>query len=247
MEGVLLANKPKGPTSFQIVKLLRRVTGARKIGHTGTLDPQARGLLLLVFGKATKSVERLQGLTKGYIAKILLGSSTDTDDVSGKIISQKDIAPISLERLDAILTEFEGKIKQIPPRFSAVKYKGRRAYTLARLGQEFSLKEKEVEIDNIDIIYYEHPFLRVRVDCSKGTYIRALARDIGIRLSSCATLFSLTRYRIGKWTLADSLNIDELKSKELVERNILSVPEILSGSRSRNRDNFDIEAVCIAK
>ncbi len=238
MEGVLLANKPKGPTSFQIVKLLRRVTGEKKIGHSGTLDPNARGLLILALGKATKSIKYLQELGKGYIAKILLGKLTDTDDISGKIISSKDIKPVSFEKLDGVLDRFIGKIKQVPPRFSAVKVQGRRAYKLAREGKGFVLQEKQIEIGSLRILYYRHPFLKIKIECSKGTYIRALARDIGYTLSSYGTLFELTRYRVGKWTLVDSLTFEELKDRKLIESRILTVSQVLGKSSFREESDL---------
>lgn len=226
MEGILLVNKPSGPTSFQVIKLLRRITGERKIGHTGTLDPDARGLLLVAIGRATKTVRFLQELRKEYVAKILLGVLTETDDISGKVLREDNISQVPYRRLRETLKALQGKIKQVPPRFSAVRYKGKRAYFLARRGEDFSLKEKDIEIYKLDILYYSHPYLKILVECSKGTYIRSLARDIGRMLGSCATLFSLLRRSIGSWTLRDSLSIDETTDRGTIEKNILSVSEV---------------------
>ncbi len=227
MEGILLVNKPKGPTSFQIIKLLRRISGEKKIGHTGTIDPDARGLLLVVFGRATKTVRFLQELRKEYIAKILLGVSTETDDISGRVISKQDISPIPIDTLRITLKTFEGNIRQVPPKFSAVKIKGERAYSLARRGEDFILKEKNVTIHRIEIIYYSHPYLKILVECSKGTYIRAIARDIGKMLGTCATLFSLLRSSIGKWTLRESLNINDIMDRRLIKKQIIPVGEVI--------------------
>jgi len=226
MEGILLVNKPKGPTSFHIIKKLRRVTGVRKIGHAGTLDPDARGLLLVAFNKATKSIQLLQQLQKEYVAKILLGIRTDTDDVSGKVLSRNSVPPISNDAMKRVLADFVGRIQQVPPKFSAVKYRGERAYKLAREGRDFTLKAKEVSISVLSILYYQNPFLRVIVECSKGTYMRAIARDVGEMLGCGGTLFSLLRRRIGGWNLREALRDDQLMDREVIENHLISLKNL---------------------
>ncbi len=244
MEGILLVNKPKGPTSFHIIKLLRKITGVRKIGHAGTLDPDAMGLLLVAFGRATKTIGFLQEQKKKYVARILLGISTDTDDISGNVILEKDVSPVPVDTMKKVIETFKGRTKQIPPKFSAVKYKGKRAYFLARKGEDFILKERTVTITKIDIIYYSHPFLKILVECSKGTYIRAIARDLGEKLGSCATLFSLLRTGIGKWTLREALTIKDIMDRDLVERNILPVLEIIKDLSQIDLSDSEINRFC---
>ena len=244
MEGILLVNKPRGPTSFHIIKLLRKTTGERKIGHSGTLDPDARGLLLVAFGRATKIIRFLQELDKGYVAKILLGVSTDTDDILGKILSKKDISLVPTDVLTEILETFNGRIQQVPPKYSAVKYKGERAYSLARRGKNFLLRERDVVVHKIDLIYYSHPYMKIAIECSKGTYIRAIARDIGKMLGSCATLFSLLRRNIGKWTLGESLNIDDIMDRKLIRKHILPVSEVFKDFPQITLCNPKFKKVC---
>ncbi len=226
MEGILLVNKAKGPTSFHIIKKLRRVTGVRKIGHAGTLDPDARGLLLVAFNKATKSIQLLQQLPKEYVAKILLGVRTDTDDISGKVLSRNSVPPISDDAMKGVLTGFMGRIQQVPPRFSAVKYRGERAYKLARQGEDFTLKAKVVTISVLSILYYENPFLKIIIECSKGTYVRAIARDVGEMLGCGGTLFSLLRRRIGAWDLREALHGDQLMDREVIEKHLISLKNL---------------------
>jgi len=244
MEGILLVNKPRGPTSFHIIKLLRRITGEKKIGHTGTLDPNARGLLLIAFGRATKTVMFLQEMRKVYIAKVLLGVSTETDDISGRIIARNDMLPVPFNILKDVLETFKGSIKQVPPQFSAVKYKGKRAYSLARKGEKFLLSERDITIHKIDIIYYSHPYLKIRVECSKGTYIRAIARDIGKLLNSYATLSALIRTDIGNWKLKDSIYIDSLTDRKMIEKHILPIPVVLQDLPKRVMKNPRLKKVC---
>jgi tRNA pseudouridine55 synthase len=226
MEGILLVNKPRGPTSFQIVKLLRKKTGKGKIGHTGTLDPYARGLLVIALGRATRAIRFLQDLKKRYIAVILLGIATETDDMEGKVIKEKKMDMVKDEAMGNVLKSFRGKIKQVPPMYSAVRHKGKRAYKLARQGEEFSLSPREVTVHNIRMIYNRYPYIKIAVECSKGTYIRAIARDIGKKLGGCATLFSLIRAGIGQWELKDAIFIKDEIGKEMIKNNIIPTYEI---------------------
>ncbi len=230
MEGILLVNKPKGPTSFQIIKHLRNVTGERKIGHTGTLDPAARGLLIILIGKATKHAQCFQEMRKRYIAKIQLGICTATDDREGAIITQKKTEALPFELIVKTLQAFSGRILQRPPQHSAVKHHGRRAYELARQGQSFELKAREVTVYSIDMIYYHHPFIKVAICCSKGTYVRSIARDLGERLGTGAILHSLIRTHIGKWNITESLSHRDLCDGHIIAQHLLPIEKGLTAS-----------------
>ena len=211
---VLAFNKPKEWTSFGLVArvrwLLTQKLGTKiKIGHAGTLDPLATGVLLLCTGKATKRIEELQSHTKEYIATLKLGATTPSFDMEHPEDAVYPTEHITRQRIDTVLKSFLGTIKQTPPAYSACKIKGVRAFNLARNGQEVKLKPKTLTIDEIETISYEKPMLTIRVVCSKGTYIRALARDIGIALNSGAYLTDLQRTRIGDFHLDQCLTLEE--------------------------------------
>jgi tRNA pseudouridine55 synthase len=223
MEGILLVNKPKGPTSFHIIKTLRKVTGVRKIGHAGTLDPGARGLLIVLVGKATKHAQYFERMKKRYVAKILLGVRTDTDDREGTVIEQKETSVLSKAILQKALSAFSGSIMQRPPRYSAVKYCGRRAYDLARQGKEFKLKPRQIEIHDLQLIYYDHPIIKIALSCSKGTYVRSIARDLGDQLGTGATLHSLIRTQIGRWSIMQSLHYKDMLDAHAVSQHLIPI------------------------
>ena len=209
----LLINKPKGVTSHDIIYSIRKVTGEKKVGHAGTLDPNATGLLIVGVGR--DSTKKLGWITKDtkktYEAEILLGEVRDTDDLEGKIISQNDLLPASnIAALKTILKKFKGKQKQTPPVYSAIKIKGRKAYELARKGKEVVLKKRSITIHSIELVEYNHPVLKIKTTVSSGTYIRSLARDIGEKLGCGAYLKNLKRTKIGKYDLKESADIDKL-------------------------------------
>ncbi len=211
---VLAFNKPKEWTSFGLVArvrwLLTQKLGTKiKIGHAGTLDPLATGVLLLCTGKATKRIEELQSHTKEYVATLKLGATTPSFDMEHPEDAVYPTEHITRQRIDTVLQSFVGTIEQTPPAYSACKIKGVRAFNLARNGQEVKLKPKTLTIDEIETISYEKPMLTIRVVCSKGTYIRALARDIGIALNSGAYLTDLQRTRIGDFHLDQCLTLEE--------------------------------------
>lgn len=211
---VLAFNKPKEWTSFGLVArvrwLLTQKLGTKiKIGHAGTLDPLATGVLLLCTGKATKRIEELQSHTKEYVATLKLGATTPSFDMEYPEDAVYPTEHITRQRIDTVLQSFVGTIEQTPPAYSACKIKGVRAFNLARNGQEVKLKPKTLTIDEIETISYEKPMLTIRVVCSKGTYIRALARDIGIALNSGAYLTDLQRTRIGDFHLDQCLTLEE--------------------------------------
>lgn len=221
MDGILLIDKPKGWTSHDVVNKLRRLLHTQKIGHTGTLDPLATGLLVVCIGKATKFVKYLTEHDKDYIAEIALGVKTNTDDITGIITESRIIESIDSESILKALEHFKGTFKQIPPVASAIKIDGKRAYKFIHNNQEEPLMTpREVTINSIDIIDYPtifegKAFFTINVSCSKGTYIRSLARDIGDTLKIPATLSNLRRIRVGKFTINKSSQIEEVSPESV--------------------------------
>lgn len=185
--------------------------GINKVGHAGTLDPFATGVLLICTGKATKKVSQLMELSKEYLGQIKLGAQTDTDDITGKIIKSNPVPKINYDELNSTCQQFVGEIPQIPPMFSAKKIRGRRLYKIARKGNVIERSPNHVTIYSLEIIDLQLPFMTIEVTCSRGTYIRALARDIGQKIGCGGYLHSLTRTRIGDYKLEDSLTIEQFK------------------------------------
>lgn len=226
---VLCFNKPLGWTSFKLVGHVRyhmcRRTKIKKlkVGHAGTLDPLATGVMIVCTGKATKRIEEFQYHTKEYIATIRLGATTPSYDLEHEIDATYPTEHITRELVEETLTRFVGEIEQIPPAFSACMVNGKRAYDLARKGQEVELKPKLLVIDEIELLECNLPDIRVRVVCSKGTYIRALARDIGEALQSGAHLIALERTRVGDIRLEDCL--DPVQFKEWIDGQEVVVAE----------------------
>lgn len=219
----LLIDKPKRITSHDVVDKIRRITGERKVGHAGTLDPNATGLLLVAIGReSTKKLSGFLGLKKEYSASIRLGEVRDTDDSDGLVIKTSDIKP-DRERIIKVLGGFEGKQMQIPPAYSAVKIHGRKAYELARKGKKVKLNPRKIVVYSLELIDYKYPLLKIDFLVSGGTYIRALARDVGEKLGCGAYLENLRRTRIGKFSLFDSVKLDELREsnwKEFLLKNV---------------------------
>ena len=215
---VIYFNKPLDWTSFDLVnkfryKLSRKLRVKKiKVGHAGTLDPKATGVMILCTGRATKRIEEFQGQTKEYIATLKLGETTPSFDLEKEVDATYPTEHITREMVEDVLTRFLGRIEQVPPAFSACNVDGKRAYELARKGEEVSLKAKTLIIDEIELMDYQLPVIKIRVVCSKGTYIRALARDIGQALDSGAHLIELKRTRIGDVTLDKCLNPEDIDS-----------------------------------
>ena len=202
--------KPSGPTSHDVVAAVRRTLRTRRVGHAGTLDPLAEGVLPIAVGRATRLIDVLSAADKEYYAEVVLGVRTSTDDAAGEVTSRQDIPELSSGQLDATLAGFTGAVDQIPPTFSAVKVAGRRSYEFARAGREVELAARRVTVYSIERLGWERPLLRFKVHCSKGTYIRALARDLGDRLGTGASLLRLVRLRVGPFTLKHAIGPDEL-------------------------------------
>jgi tRNA pseudouridine55 synthase len=210
MNGVVVVDKPDGRTSFDVVARVRRVLGERRVGHTGTLDPMATGVLPICVGEATKLVPFLMSGDKEYEAEALLGVTTDTLDATGKVLTTVDAALVTAEQLAAIVPRFTGTILQRPPMHSALRVDGKRLYELARKGQEVEREARPVVVHAIDVVAVELPRFRLRVHCGKGTYIRSLVADMGEALGVGAHLTALRRTRVGTFTLADAVTLDAL-------------------------------------
>lgn len=238
---VIAIDKPLGWTSFDAVKRLRGALSRRlrlrrvKVGHAGTLDPLATGVLLICTGKATKQIERLQAGRKEYIATMRLGATTPSFDLEHEIDATYPTAHITEEAVRQAIAGFTGVIMQVPPAFSAVKISGNRAYNMAREGIEVELKAKPLIIDEMELLSCDldsdQPSITLRILCSKGTYIRALARDIGRALNSGAHLTALRRTRVGDFSLADCLSLEQ--AVELIRCCELSFPENYDGPEPR--------------
>lgn len=208
--GLMIVDKPVGPTSHHVVNLVRRETGIRKVGHAGTLDPRASGVLVLCLGSATRLSEYLSTTSKSYTAIVRFGISTQTFDAEGPVTSESSKIP-TLEEIEAALPEFRGPIQQVPPPFSAIKLKGKKAYELARQGEQVDLEPRQVEIHQLDLVSYDPPNLILNIESSAGTYIRSLANDLGKRLSTEAHLAALQRTKAGPFTLEDAVPLAELE------------------------------------
>jgi tRNA pseudouridine55 synthase len=209
----LLIDKPKGITSHDVVDRVRKVTGEKKVGHAGTLDPNATGLLIIGVGR--QSTKKLGDLTKNtdkeYVAEVFLGKETDTDDAEGVVISKsKGVLPPGETEIKKGLTTFKGEQKQTPPIFSAIKTKGKKAYAQARKGKNVKLEPRDIKVHSIKLLHYKFPIVEFKVKVSSGTYIRALARDMGKKLGCGAYLNNLERTKVGDYSLDNAVKLDYL-------------------------------------
>ena len=211
MDGILNVNKPRGKTSFGVVALIRRLSGERRVGHAGTLDPEATGVLPICLGQATRVVEFLVDATKTYRAEIELGIATDTYDSTGTIVQRGDISGIGREQVEAVLDSFRGQILQTPPMYSAVKHQGRPLYQLARAGITIERQQRQVEVYRLEVTAWQPPVVTVEVVCSKGTYIRSMAHDIGQVLGCGANVRNLIRLRCGIFGIEEAVSVPELE------------------------------------
>ncbi|MBR3628494.1 MAG: tRNA pseudouridine(55) synthase TruB [Elusimicrobia bacterium] len=212
--GLILVNKPIGITSFKLVHIIKKKLNVKKVGHCGTLDPLASGLMIILVGKYTKLQDKFMKQDKVYYATIKLGIKTDSGDLDGKIISQSNYSHITKESIEQTCNKFIGNIQQIPPMFSALKVNGQKLYELARKGITIERKSRGITIYNIDLVEYKKDSFSIRVKCSSGTYIRTLAQDIGTELNTDTVLINLVREEIGDYKLKDAINIDEIKEND---------------------------------
>ena len=228
VNGFLNIDKPQGLTSRSVVDEVIRLLRTRgftrstlpKVGHAGTLDPMAAGVLVVAIGSATRLIELVQSRSKDYRGSFLFGKRSNTDDVSGDVVEgdTSRASTITRAELEAMLAAFRGRIEQVPPAFSAVRVDGKRAYKLARRGEVPELKAKTVEIHRLEIVSFDPPELTLDIECGSGTYIRSLGRDLGERFGCGAVMSALTRTRIGSFELADAISISKLTADLLVSR-----------------------------
>ena len=226
MDGVMILDKPKGYTSAQALNRVKKAVGAKKAGHTGTLDPFATGVLPVCFNQATKAIPYLRDDIKEYEAEMTLGVSTDTMDDTGTVIGRVDAGHIGREDVDEVIEGFAGEIMQIPPMFSAAKVSGTKLYSLARAGKEVERKPKRVTIEEIRLLDFSYPKATFYVKCSRGTYVRVIASDAGRKLGCGAHLSELRRLRSGPFTLSDASSLSDVESGNY---NILPLEEVLAG------------------
>lgn len=231
MDGVLNIRKEKGYTSFDVVAKLRGILHMKKIGHTGTLDPDAEGVLPVALGKATRLVDMITDKEKTYEAVMRLGVVTDTQDMSGTVLSQTTELSVTEEELCTVVSSFVGDYMQVPPMYSALKVNGKKLYELAREGKTVERKPRPVHFYEIEILDISFPLVHFRVTCSKGTYIRTLCHDIGEKLGCGAAMESLLRTKVGRFTLDDAITLaqtEEAVQEGTIESKILGIEEILA-------------------
>lgn len=217
MDGILAVNKPRGITSHDAVDIIRRRFNMKRVGHAGTLDPMATGVLVLLIGRATKLCDKFIKDDKEYMATLYLGQKTATQDSTGKIIEEKDVGEMDVDTVKKILNSFLGESEQIPPMVSAKKYNGRRLYKLAREGKSVVRKAVKINISDMELLEFKIPRLIFRVSCSKGTYIRTLCEDIGGCLGYPAHMSALVRTRSGRFLLKDAVDLDKVTEKDILD------------------------------
>ena len=229
MEGIIVVNKPKGITSFDVIRKLKKILKTKKIGHTGTLDPLATGVMLMCVGKVTKLASDLEAKDKVYIADFDIGYATDTYDIEGKKIAENTIE-VSKENLEESIKKFIGNIKQVPPMYSAIKIDGNKLYNLARKGIEVERPERDVTIEYINLLDFKDNKAKIETKVSKGCYIRSLIFDIGQDLGTYATMTALQRKQVGDYSLEESYSLEQIE--EMVLNNdfkfLKTVEEIFS-------------------
>ena len=225
MDGVIIVNKPAGMTSHDVINRIRKIFKTKKVGHCGTLDPDATGVLVVAVNKATKLLQFLTADNKEYIATLSLGTATDTYDASGQVTATKEYVPISDKKILACLNSFVGEQEQIPPMHSAIKVKGKKLYEYARNNETVEIPKRVITIDYIELISIVDNLVKFKVGCSKGTYIRSLCFDIAKKLDYPGHMYSLIRSKSGDFSLSDSYSLEEIENGEF---EMLSMEEALS-------------------
>jgi tRNA pseudouridine55 synthase len=232
LDGAILIDKPAGPTSHDVVDAIRRRFGIKKVGHCGTLDPNATGLLIIVLGRGTKLSEKLMGDDKAYEGSIKFGETTNSYDVDGEVLETKPVPPLTLDQLNEAGATFVGDLMQTPPMVSAIKIKGVPLYKLARKGIEVEREPRLIHIYNFRFTAYDPPLGRFRVACTKGTYVRSIAHELGQKLGCGAHLATLRRSASGKFDVADATKLDDvlkLTAAEL-EKKVIPFLKLAGGS-----------------
>ncbi len=213
MDNIFIINKPLEWTSMDVIRKMQRILNFKKIGHAGTLDPLATGVLIVCVGKATKRINEFMDMQKEYVTDINLTAFSETDDAQGPLHPVEIQHVPSKQEVEKVLQNFIGDIEQIPPKFSAIKIQGKRAYKKAHAKEKFNMPPRHVTIHSIELINYTWPYLTIKVTCSKGTYIRALGRDIGAKLQTGGYLASLTRSAIGPYILDQAQTLEQLQEE----------------------------------
>jgi tRNA pseudouridine55 synthase len=226
--GLLNVNKPAGLTSRRVVDHVAKLVRPLKAGHAGTLDPLATGVLIVCVGKATRLIEMVQEQSKTYAASFRLGCQSDTDDVTGNVTEVAVSSEITHEQIEHALPTFCGRISQVPPSFSAVHVDGKRAYDLARRGEEVAIEAREVDVYRLELTRYDYPELDLLIECGSGTYVRSIGRDLGQMLGCGAVMSALVRTRIGPFRLEDAVTLDDL-NRETLDQHLLPPTATLDG------------------
>lgn len=221
--GIFLIDKPQGLTSHDVVDIVRRKLKIKRVGHGGTLDPLATGLLVVLVGRATKLFSRMSALDKEYEATLKLGVATDSGDAQGRIVYTGDYQGVSFQDIERAFSKFKGEVFQVPPMISAIRFRGRRLYEWARKGKEVERKARKVNIYSLEIEKLYLPFIDFRIFCSKGTYIRKLVQDIGEELGCGAHITRIRRLRIGPFSIKEAINIEE------IDESLLKSPTLFKG------------------
>ena len=214
-DGILVINKPQGLTSHDVVECIRRIFHTKRVGHAGTLDPLATGVLIVLMGKATKLFNSFLNFDKEYIATLTLGKITDTNDSQGKVLKTVSVPPISEDSVNNVFKEFEGEIQQIPPMVSALRYKGKRLYHFARKGIQIPRKPRKITIKELRVLKINCPEIEFYVKCSKGTYIRQLAYDIALRLGCGGHITRIERTSVGPFNIDEAVTIDNVNESNI--------------------------------
>lgn len=241
MDGLILINKQKGFTSHDVVNVIRKKLNTKKVGHTGTLDPNATGVLPILIGKGTKISKYLMEHDKTYIATLKLGEKTDTGDSEGQVIEEKSIPKdLRKEDINDVLQNFFGKQKQVPPMYSAIKINGKKLYEYAREGKEVKLEAREIEIYKIELLEYQNNKIKFEVECSKGTYIRTLCEDIAKKLGTVGYMEELQRTKVNNFRIEDSILLDDI-TLENAEKNMIKIEEVFKEKETIELDNKKLE------
>ncbi len=214
-DGIIVINKPNGITSHDVVDRIRRKFSMRRVGHAGTLDPLATGVLIILLGKSTKLFDKFVAFDKAYRATLILGMQTDSSDIQGKVLQKNPYEHITQENVEKIFSEFVGDLKQVPPMVSAVRHKGRKLYELARKGIQVERVPRNITIMKLAIERIEFPNVQFYMECSKGTYVRQLAQDIGDRLGCGACISQIERVKVGSFSIEDSVSVENANESHI--------------------------------
>ena len=219
VNGILVINKPSDMTSHDVVDVVRRKFKMKRVGHAGTLDPLATGVLVMLLGKATKRFVEFSSSDKAYLATMTLGLTTDTADVRGNVIERKSFDHINEDSFKEALRGFVGDIEQVPPMFSALKYKGKRLYQLAREGIKVDLEPRRIHVSSLELVNFSPPDVRISLECSKGTYVRKIAEDIGVLLGCGACIAQIHRTKVGPFDIEDAKDLNDISINDVQEVN----------------------------